>query len=91
MLLNAVFLIETFNTSAGLRRFLLPGIEWMALRADLHVDLLLGRTGYKGIPAVAGYCSLIIIWMDSLFHDFHLFYLIVINRPLFIPVCPIRI
>ena len=48
----------------------------MALGADLDVDLLLCGTCNKGISAVAGYGCLVIIGMDSVLHDIHLFEII---------------
>ena len=45
----------------------------MALGADLHVNLLLGGTGYEFIAAVAGNLGLVVRWMDSFSHDYHLF------------------
>lgn len=70
---DAVLSVELIDTAAGGCRLLLAGIESMALGADLHVNLLLGRTGNKLIAAVAGYLCLIIGGMDTLSHDFHLF------------------
>lgn len=67
---DAIFFVELINTAACCCRFLLTGIERMALGTNLNVDFLLGRTGYKLITAVAGNFCLIIGRMDSLFHDF---------------------
>ena len=44
----------------------------MALRTNFYVDIFLCRTGYKFITAVANNFGLVVIWMDSFFHDFHL-------------------
>lgn len=74
LLFNAVFLIELLNTSTSLVCFLLSSIEWMAFGTDFYVNLFLSRTCNKGIAAVAGNSCLIVIWMDSFSHDFHLFY-----------------
>ena len=71
--LNAVFLVELIDTTACRSSFLLTGVERMALRANLYVDLFLGGTGNELVAAVAGNLSLIISWMDSFSHDFHLF------------------
>jgi hypothetical protein len=49
----------------------------MAFGTNLNVNVLLGRTSYKFIATVANYLCLIIGWMDSLSHDFHLSILIV--------------
>ena len=70
---NAVLFIELINTATGCCRLLLTGIESMALRANLYVDLLLRGTGYEFIATVAGNLCLVVGWMDTLSHDFHLF------------------
>ena len=44
----------------------------MALGANFHVDILLGRTRYERIAAVTGHGRLIIIRMDAFSHDSHL-------------------
>jgi hypothetical protein len=72
-LVDAIFLVELIDTAASCCCFLLTSIERMALRANLYVDLLLGRTGNELVAAVAGNLCLIISWMDSFSHDFHLF------------------
>ena len=71
-LFNAVFLVEFINTSTSLSSFLLSCVEWMALGADFYVDVLLCRSCYKCVSTVTSYSSLIIIWMDTFAHDFHL-------------------
>ena len=45
----------------------------MTLRTDFYVDLRLCRTCNECVSTVAGNGCLIIIWMDSFSHDFHLF------------------
>ena len=70
---NPIFTIELINTSAGCGGLLLAGVEGMALGANLHVDLLFGRASHELIAAVAGYFCLVVGWMDTLSHDFHLF------------------
>ena len=40
----------------------------MAFGTDFHVDIFLGGTGLKGIAAVAGNCSFVILGMDSFLH-----------------------
>ena len=44
----------------------------MALGANLYVDVFLGRTSYELVTTVANYFCLIIGWMDSFSHFFHL-------------------
>ena len=71
-LFNTILFVELINTAASLCRFLLACVERMALGADFHVDTLVRRTCYKCVPAVAGHCCLMVLWMDSFAHDFHL-------------------
>ena len=70
---HTIFLIELIDTSASCSSLLLASIERMALGANLHVDIFLGRTSYELVSAVAGNLCLIVSWMDSFSHDFHLF------------------
>ena len=52
-LLNAESLVETVNTSTGVNQLLLAGIERVALGANFHTDILLGRTGGKDVATGA--------------------------------------
>ena len=74
LLRNAVLAIELVNPASRLCLLLLTRIEWMALRTNLDVDVLLRRTSHKGIATVTGHSSLIVIRMDPLSHLFHLPY-----------------
>ena len=65
---DAVLAVELINTSASLSRFLLAGIERMALGANFNVDLRLCGACHECVAAVACYSCLIVIRMDSLFH-----------------------
>ena len=69
-LLDTVLLVELVDTSPCLCSLLLTGIEGMTLGTDFHVDIILCRTCYERITAVAGNGSLIIIRMYTLSHDF---------------------
>ena len=69
---DAVLAVELVNTSASSCSLLLSCVERMALGANLHVDVLLCRTCYELVAAVADNLCLIISWMDSFLHDFHL-------------------
>lgn len=71
--IHAVLSVELIDTAAGCCSLLLASVEGMALGAHLHMDLLLGRTSNKLIAAVAGHFCLVIGWMDTFFHDSHLF------------------
>ena len=70
---DAVLAVKLINTASGGSGFLLAGVERMALGANLHVDLLLRRTGYEFVAAVASNFCLIVLRMDTFFHDLHLF------------------
>ena len=71
-LFDTILLVELVNTSASLSSFLLTCIEWMAFGADFYVDALVCRTCYKCVTAVASYSCLMVLWMDTFSHDFHL-------------------
>ena len=87
---ETVLFVELLDTSASLVSLLLSSIEWMALRANFDVDVLLGRTGSKCVATVTCNGCLIVIRMDSLTHDFHLsnqkinsYYVLYIPKQLF--------
>ena len=63
--INTILTIELINTSAGGSRFLLTGVERMALGANFYVNVLLSGAGYKLIATVADNLCLIIRWMAS--------------------------
>ena len=73
-LCNAVTLIESVSTSAGINELLSSGEERMALGANFNTDILLGRAGLDHITASAGNGSLAIIRMDLFLHFIHLFH-----------------
>ena len=73
-LLQAELLVELGHASAGIHQLLLTGEEGVTLRADFHLDILLGRTCLNHITAGASNSSLLIIGMDSFLHArVHLF------------------
>jgi hypothetical protein len=74
---NIIPLSEFFNPSAGIYQFLFSCKERMALGTNFYVDVLFGRTGHKFFSASATNRSFLVIGMDSLFHDFHLPFLLV--------------
>ncbi len=84
LIVHAILPVKLIDTSARLGSLLLSGIERMALRTDFNVDILLGRTGNEGISAVACHSCLLIIWMDSCFHDFTSLYYIKIEVSIFL-------
>ena len=68
LLVQAELLVELGNASAGVHQLLLTREEGVTLRADFHLDLLLGRTCLNHITAGASNSSLLIIGMDSFLH-----------------------
>ena len=72
-LLQVESLVETVNTSTGVNQLLLAGIERVALGANFHADVLLGRTGSKGITTGAADGGLLVVRMDAFSHVVHLF------------------
>ena len=67
-LLDAVLLVELVNAAAGVNQLLLAGVEGVALGADFHGDVLLGRTGLDDSAASALDGGLLVIGMDSFLH-----------------------
>ena len=60
--------LESVNASAGINKLLLTGVERMALGANFHLDILLGRLCLDHIAAVAGDGRLVQYGMDVLLH-----------------------
>ena len=74
LLVQTELLVETSDTTAGIDQLLLAREEGVTLRADFHLDILLGRTCLNHITAGASNSSLLIIGMDSFLHArVHLF------------------
>ena len=73
-LFNIEALLETVNTAARVNELLLAGVERMALGADIHLHLFLGRAGLKSFTAYAANHALTILGMNIFLHClFHLF------------------
>ena len=72
-LLQAETLVEAVNASTGVNQLLLAGIERVALGADFHTNVLLGRTSGKDIAAGAADGGLFVLGMDTFLHFVHLF------------------
>ena len=53
-LFNIEALLETVNTAARVNELLLAGVERMALGADIHLHLFLGRAGLKSALTILG-------------------------------------
>ena len=76
-------LLELVNTSAGINKLLLAGKEGMALRANFNSDLVaalrVGGTSGYGLAASALDCYLFILGMDTLLHNKHLTFSIILT------------
>ena len=72
-LLQAEALVEAINTSTSVNQLLLAGIERVALGADFHTNVLLGRTSGKDITACTADSGLFVLGMDTFLHFVHLF------------------
>ena len=60
--------LESVNASAGVYELLLTGVERMALGANFHLDILLGRLCLDHVAAVACDGRLVQYGMDVLLH-----------------------
>ena len=67
--LLAELLPETLDPSGSIDEALLAGEEWVALRADVRVDLRLGRAGLERIAAGALHRRRMVFGMDIGLHD----------------------
>ena len=68
LLVQTELLVELGHASASIHQLLLAREEGVTLRADFHLDILLGRTCLNHITAGASNRSLLIIGMDSFLH-----------------------
>ena len=68
LLLKAVLLVELIDAALCGSCSLLTRVERMALRAYLDVDFLLCRACHECVAAVACYCALLILRMNSFLH-----------------------
>ena len=73
VLLQVESLIETVNTSTGVNQLLLAGIERVALGADFHTDVALGRAGSESVATCTADRGLFVLGMDTFLHFVHLF------------------
>src|SRR5579871_3022000 len=65
---HLVLLQELLDAALGVHDLLLAGVERMAVGADLHADVLAGRTRLEGIAALADDRSRGIVRVNPLFH-----------------------
>src|SRR5947208_4189480 len=59
---------EALYATAGVDQLLAPGVERVAVGADLHVYLRLRRTGYELVPAGTAHVRLDVLRMDVGLH-----------------------
>src|SRR5690242_20562784 len=66
----AVARLEAGDTTAGVEDLLLAGVERVAGRADLDVDLAAagGAAGGELVPAAARDCGLVVVGVDTAAH-----------------------
>src|SRR5580698_6740052 len=67
--LPAVLLPEPLNASRSVDQLLLPGVERVAVRADVRMDLRLGRARLECIAARADDRRGCVFWMNVGFHS----------------------
>ncbi len=65
----AVLLLEPFDSTSGIDKLLLAGIERMAHRADFRVNFFCGTAGLKRIPTTAFNLNDIVFGMYIFFHS----------------------
>ena len=85
-LLQAVFLVETVNTSTGVNKLLLAGVERVTLGANFNLDVLFGRTSLNNCTTRASDSSLFVLGMDTFLHEFHLSHQISVKRQNALPL-----
>jgi hypothetical protein len=63
------FLVEAIDTAIVGNESLLPGVERMAIRASINLDIFHGRSSFEcGAAADAGHCALVVLRMDVFLH-----------------------
>src|SRR5205823_7041479 len=60
--------LEPFDPAPGVDQLLLAGIERVALRAQLDMDLRAGRTGLERVPTGAAHDAPDVLGVDPLLH-----------------------
>ena len=72
-LLKSEFLVELFNTAAGIDKLLLAGIEGVTFRANLNRYVLLCGACFDDFAASTPDRGLLVLGMDTFLHYVHLF------------------
>src|SRR5262249_47171789 len=75
LVLLGVFLLETLDAARGVYQLLFAGEERMTVRADFHVNVLLGRSRRPRVAAGANDVTFDVFGMNSFFHFHFSFYL----------------
>jgi hypothetical protein len=63
-------LAETLDTTSGIENALLASVEWMALRAHIHLEDRLCAANGEGVATGTRYRRLNILGMNSGFHGY---------------------
>ena len=71
--LHAETLLEAIDATAGVNQLLLAREERMAFGADFNADVLFGRTGFNHFAASTRNSGLLVVGMDIVSHECHLF------------------
>lgn len=69
VLLEAVFLLEAFDTSGGIEYLLFARVERVTCRANIDAQFFDSCTGFKCIAAGTDNRAAMVYWMDVRFHD----------------------
>ena len=85
-LLQTVFSVETVDTSTGVNKLLLAGVERVTLGANFNLDVLFGRTSLNNCTTRASDSSLFVLGMDTFLHEFHLSHQISVKRQTALPL-----
>jgi hypothetical protein len=70
-----ILLVESFNTTGGVKQFMLSGIVRMTRRADFDVDITHRRAGFEFVAANADNFRFSVFWVNFGFH-YGTFYLL---------------
>lgn len=85
-LLQTVFSVETVDTSTGVNKLLLAGVERVTLGANFNLDVLFCRTSLNNCTTRASDSSLFVLGMDTFLHEFHLSHQISVKRQNALPL-----
>ena len=69
LLVQTKLLVEAADTSARIHHLLLAGEKGVTLGANLHLNVLLGRTGLDHVTTGALDGGLLVVGMDAFLHE----------------------